>query len=469
VAQREAPFVIRLGFHGAARTVTGSRYLLTVNKDRLLVDCGFFQGLKELRLRNWDPLPFEPWSVDWVVLTHAHIDHVGYLPRLVRDGFHGPVYCTPQTKSLLALLLMDAAHLHEEEAEYRNWKGATKHRPALPFFETRDVEKTLRLVEAHPYATWKELGRQISFRFADVGHLLGSSMIEVRLEDDRRRTTLLFSGDVGRYGVPYYPDPGPPPECEVLIVESTYGDSLHAADDLYVQMEALAKKVFERGGVLLVPAFAVGRAQQIIYILRSLIEERRLPEVPIHVDSPMAVDATRLYARYPAEHRMDDPSGGGEPPRLTGRFVVLHRSREESKRLNDFEGPGVVISASGMLTGGRVLHHLRHYLPDPKNMVLLAGYQAAGTRGRALLQGARTLKVHGHQVDVLAEVGGLHGLSGHADAGELMRWLAPLAGTKRRAFVTHGEAHAAEAFARRLHDELGWEASAPSLDETVEL
>jgi metallo-beta-lactamase family protein len=461
--------LIRIGFHGAAHTVTGSRHLLTVNSDRLLIDCGAFQGLKALRLKNWDPPPFEPWKVDWVVLTHAHIDHVGYLPRLVRDGFRGPILCTPQTKDLLALLLMDAAHLHEEEAEYRNWKGTTRHRPAKPFFETDDVVKTMRLVQAHPYGAWKELSRQISFRFADVGHLLGSSMIETHLDDGGRKLTLLFSGDVGRYEAPLYPDPGPPPVCDAMLIESTYGDRLHSTEDLFEQVGAFARLAFERRGVLLVPAFAVGRAQQVIHILRTLMETKRIQEVPIHVDSPMAVDATRLYSRYPAEHRMEDPLPGGEPARLAGAFVVLHRSREESKRLNAFEGPGVVISASGMLTGGRVLHHLRHYLPDSRNVVMLAGYQAAGTRGRALSEGAHALKVHGQSVPVRAGIGTVHGLSGHADAGELMRWLAPLKSSRCRAFVVHGEPSSAETLARRLRDEMGWEARAPALDDVVEI
>jgi metallo-beta-lactamase family protein len=461
--------LIKLGFHGAARTVTGSRHLLTVNGDHLLVDCGAFQGLKELRLRNWAPTPFPPWSVDWIVLTHGHIDHCGYLPRLVRDGFRGRIYCTPQTRDLIGLMLMDAAHLHEEEAEYRNWKGTTRHDPALPLFEMHDVEKTLRLVEAHSYGSFLDLTKQISFRFADVGHLLGSAMVEIRVKDGARDLTILFSGDVGRFDVPFYPDPGPPPPCDVLLVESTYGDRLHSTEDLFAQVETLARKVFERGGVMLVPAFAVGRAQQVIYILRVLMERKRLPELPIHVDSPMAAQATRLYGRYPAEHRMDDPATAGEPSRLGGRLVVLHQTREESKRLNTFHGPGVVISASGMLTGGRVLHHLRHFLPDEQNLIVLAGYQAAGTRGRALQDGAPLIKVHGQQIPVRAEVATVHGLSGHADAGELLRWLRPLAGTRRRAFVVHGEARSADTFAQRLRDEMGWEAAAPGLDETVEL
>jgi metallo-beta-lactamase family protein len=461
--------LIRLGFHGAARTVTGARFLLTVNGDRLLVDCGAFQGLKELRLRNWEPTPFPPWNVDWVVLTHGHIDHCGYLPRLVKDGFRGRVLCTPQTRDLIGLMLMDAARLHEEDAEYRNWKGTTRHAPALPLFDAEDVEKTLRLVEAHPYGELRSLSRQVTIRFADVGHLLGSAMVEVGVQDGARRLTVLFSGDVGRYDVPYYPDPGPPPPCDVLVVESTYGGRRHSEEDLFDQLAGLAGRVLGRGGVLLVPAFAVGRAQQVTYMLRVLMERGRIPEIPIHVDSPMAVHATRLYGRYPAEHRMDDPEPGGEPPRLSGRLVTLHATREESKRLNALRGPAVVISASGMLAGGRILHHLRQHLPDPKNMVLLAGYQAAGTRGRALLDGAPFIKVHGQAVPVRAEVACVHGLSGHADAGELLRWLAPLKDRRPRAFAVHGEPRAAEALAGRLRGEMGWEASAPDLDDVVEL
>jgi len=461
--------VIRLGFHGAARTVTGSRFLLGVNGERLLIDCGAFQGLKDLRLRNWEGTAFDPEKVDWVVLTHGHIDHCGYLPRLVKDGFRGRVYGTPQTCELIELMLMDAAHLHEEEAEYRNFKGFTRHRPALPLFEKRDVEMTLRLVEPHPYGKWLRLSKQIAVRLGDVGHLLGSAMVEVRVEDERRRVTLLFSGDVGRYDVPYYPDPGPPPACDVLVVESTYGDRLHTGADLFDQVEALAKKVFRRGGVLLVPAFAVGRAQQVIYMLRVLMEKGRIPEVPIHLDSPMAAEATRLYARYPAEHRMDDPRPGGESTHLTDRLIYVHQTRQDSVRLNSFAGPGVVVSASGMLTGGRILHHIEHYLPDPKHMVVLAGYQAAGTRGRALLEGARTIKVHGKMIPVRAEIGDICGLSGHADADELMRWLRPLAASRPRAFVVHGEPRSADAFAGRLHDEMGLEATAPALDDVAEI
>lgn len=461
--------MIRLGFHGAARTVTGARFLLSVNGDHLLVDCGAFQGLKELRLRNWTPPPFEPWSVDWIVLTHGHIDHCGYLPRLVKDGFRGRIYTTPPTKDVISLMLRDAAHLHEEEAEYRNWKGTTRHSPALPLFDHDDVERTLRLVDPHKYGSPLTLSRQISIRFADVGHLLGSAMVQVDVKDGSRRMTILFSGDVGRYGVPLYPDPGPPPPCDVLVVESTYGDRAHGTEDIFEQIEALSLRVFPRGGIMLVPAFAVGRAQQVIYILRLLMERGRIPAVPIHVDSPMAVQATRLYGQYPAEHRMDDPSTRGESARLGGPLVELHATREESKRLNNLTGPAVIISASGMLAGGRILHHLVNHLPGEKNLVMMTGYQAAGTRGRALLEGARTIRIFGQQIAVRAEVQAVHGLSGHADANELLKWLAPLGGKKRRAFVIHGEPQSADVFAARLRDEMGWDAAAPALDETVEL
>jgi metallo-beta-lactamase family protein len=466
-----------IAFYGAAGTVTGSRYLVTTrggggggtaagrspgsDDERVLVDCGMYQGLKELRERNWAPLPFEAADVPFVVLTHAHIDHSGMLPRLVKQGFKGSIISTPATCELARLLLKDAAHLQEEDAEFLNRKGLTKHEPALPLFDAADAEKTLERFTTRPYGEWTELPDRISFRFHNAGHLLGSAMVEMRLREGGGDTTVLFSGDLGRFDVPLNPDPEPPPAADYMLLESTYGDRAHPQDSLYDQVEKVVKDALARHGLVVIPAFAVGRAQQVIYVLNVLMEKGRLPTLPIHLDSPMAVEALRIYANHPAEQESH-----GE---LTARNVVCHRTVDESKALNSFEGPGILISSSGMLAGGRILHHLKRLLPDPRHTIVLCGYQAAGTRGRALMEGAKTLRIHGEDVPVRARVADLGGFSGHADAGEIEGWLGRMPKPPKTIFLTHGEPASAQALAERLRRERGLTVQVPRLDEVVTL
>jgi metallo-beta-lactamase family protein len=474
-----------IAFLGAAGTVTGSRYLVTsrngapggtavpggasgtgaaaagTGDERVLVDCGMFQGSKELRERNWQPMPFDASAIPFVVLTHAHIDHSGMLPRLVRQGFKGAIVSTLATFELCRLLLMDAAKLQEEDAAFLNRKGLTKHQPALPLFDARDAERTLERFTTRPYEEWTELPDRIAVRFRNAGHLLGSATVEMRIREHEGTTTVLFSGDLGRYDVPLNPDPEPPPPADAIVMESTYGDRPHPDASLYDQMAALVLESMKRGGVLVIPAFAVGRAQQVIYVLNTLMREKRIPDLPIHLDSPMAVQATRIYAAHPGEQEAQR----GE---LTARNVITHATVEESKALNSFHGPGILISSSGMLTGGRILHHLKRLLPDPRNTVALVGYQAAGTRGRMLQDHAPTLPIHGEQVPVKAAIADLCGFSGHADSGELLRWLGGLKPPPKMIYLTHGEPEAAAALAQTLQGK-GFQARVPKLGDVVTL
>ena len=460
---------VNLSFHGGAGTVTGSRYLLSTGERRLLIDAGLFQGLKKLRLLNWQEPNFEPSSVDHLLLTHAHIDHSSYLPRLVRNGYSGLIYCTPATLDLAKLLLMDAAKIQEEDAKYANKKGFSKHRPALPLYTSEDAGAAIEQMRAVPYGEWLELGDGAKARFLNVGHILGSAMIELHLSSGIEETRLVFSGDVGRYGVPLHSDPMAPPACDFLVVESTYGNRTHDHRPLKTQLSEPIKKTFERGGIVLIPSFAVGRAQLVTLILRELMNAGDLPSLPIHIDSPMAVDATRIYSHHLKDDSLDENLSEDGRSRLFPSNVKFHRTVEQSKALNELPGPRIIISASGMLTAGRVLHHLRRLLPEQRNLVLLVGYQAAGTRGRALLEGARALKVHGREVPVRARFQSLQGLSAHADADELLRWLGSLEKPPRRIFVTHGKPEASHALAHRIEDELPARCVVPRLHDDFDL
>ncbi|HVS66802.1 MAG TPA: MBL fold metallo-hydrolase [Thermoanaerobaculia bacterium] len=457
----------RLGFHGAARTVTGSRYLLEGGGGRTLIDVGLFQGFKKLRELNWREPPFSPHSVDRVLLTHAHIDHIGALPRLVRHGFAGPVHCTRATRELARILLLDSAKLHEEDARYANKKGFSKHEPALPLYTTEDAEAALKLFEVVGRDEWVELDGGARAGFHGAGHILGSTHIEVQLDGG---ASLVFSGDIGRYGMPLHLDPQPRPSCAVLVCESTYGDRDH---DVEVPIEEQLRRPIAaclgRGGTVLIPAFAVGRSQQITLILRRLIAGGDLPHVPLHIDSPMAVDATRVYSQHLDEHHLDADVFEDGRNVLFPENVELCRSTGDSKRLNGLDGPRIIISASGMLSGGRVLHHLKRRVGERENLILIAGFQAPGTRGRALLEGQPTVRIHGQEVPVRAEIDSIHGLSAHADRGELLRWIESAPDLPKKVFLTHGEPEAAFAFARRLESKLGLDVEVPEMDQTVEL
>ncbi|MGD8394273.1 MAG: MBL fold metallo-hydrolase [Candidatus Eiseniibacteriota bacterium] len=461
---------MQISFHGGAGTVTGSKHLLTLRDQQILIDAGLFQGLKELRALNWRKPTFDPAAVDHLLLTHTHIDHAGYLPRLVREGYTGPVHCTPATGDLARLLLLDAAHIQEEDAAYANRKGFSKHRPALPLYTRRDVDATLRLMRPVDFETWIDLEHGVRARFLNAGHILGSAMVELEIERPGTRTLrAVFSGDVGRYDMPLHVDPRPLPPCDILVVESTYGNRLHDHQPLEEQIVEPFTRTFERGGVVLIPSFAVGRAQQITLILRRLMKAGRLPEVPIHIDSPMAVDATRIYSKYLDEHNLDACLSEDGRSRLFPEDVYFHRSVDDSKRLNAMDGQRIIISSSGMMTGGRILHHLRRRLPDRRNLLCLVGYQAVGTRGRRLLDGARELRMHGQDVAVDARFLSLHGMSGHADRDELLRWIRSDGARPRRVFVTHGEPDAAISLSATIEAELGAMTIVPGLGDRFEL
>jgi len=457
-------------FLGAAGTVTGSRYLVRAPGGSVLVDAGLFQGAKELRLRNWAPFPVPPASIDAIVLTHAHIDHTGALPLLARDGFRGPVHCTPATRDLAHLLLPDSGKLQEEEARYANERGYSKHAPAAkPLYTEADAVAALRLLTPLRYGERREIRPGLAVTFHRAGHILGSATVEMELAGTggpARR--ILFSGDLGRYGVPILPDPDVAPGADDLLVECTYGDRVHHGSP----REDLKRAVHEaaqRAGALLVPAFAIGRTQEILFELRDLEARGEIPELPVYVDSPMAVDATPMYLAHREDH--DDEmarliAAGVEP--LRPARLAFARAPEQSKAINAVAGACIIISASGMATGGRILHHLARRLPDERTTVLLVGYQAAGTRGWSLQNGAKTLRLHGEEVPVRARVVSISGFSAHADKDEMARWLATLPRPPSRVFCVHGEPAPLAATAQRLA-ERGWTAIVPRHLEEVAL
>ncbi|WP_372723014.1 MBL fold metallo-hydrolase [Immundisolibacter sp.] len=450
---------MHLTFLGAAGSVTGSKYLLEVAGRRLLVDCGLFQGYKQLRLKNWAALPVKPASLDAVLLTHAHIDHSGYLPLLVKNGYGGRVWCTPGTAALCEILLPDSGHLQQQDAEYANRKGFSRHRPALPLYDKQDAIDCLPALERVEFNDWFEPCAGVRARLRPAGHILGASSVE--LEADGRR--LLFSGDLGRNDHPILYDPAPPPPVDYLVVESTYGDRLHPPSDPAQELAAVIKRTAARGGMVLIPAFAVGRTQELLFYIHQLKQQGAIPDVPVFLDSPMAINASELLQRFASEHRLSAAQAGEVC--ATATYV---REREDSIALNSRTHPMIIISASGMITGGRVLHHLKARAGNPDNTILFAGYQAGGTRGAALLAGAQEIKLHGRYLRVKAEVASIENLSAHADWQGILDWLSAMP-SPRQAFVTHGEPAAADALRLRLHEKFGWAATAPTLGERVHL
>lgn len=454
-------------FCGAAGTVTGSRFLLEHGGRRVLVDCGLFQGLKELRLRNWADWPFDPRQLDAVVLTHAHIDHTGGLPRLVRDGFKGPIYCTPGTRDLCGLLLPDSARIQEEEAQFANRHRYTKHDPALPLYTEADARRALGNFETFGYGKTRTVAPGITLQFVRAGHILGSAVSIFELEGSGQR--VVFTGDLGRYNAPILRDPEGVERATTLIAESTYGDRSHGQKRPLDTLADAVNDTVRRGGVLVVPAFAVGRTQELLYLLDQLEREKRIPEVPVFVDSPMACDATPMYLAHADDHdfEMTALSRNGESP-LKTRHTRFVSAASESKQLNGFHGPGIIISASGMATGGRILHHLKHRLPGPQNTVLFVGYQSEGTRGRRLLEGETELKIHGQLVPVRAQILQVSGFSAHADADELLRWMNGFTTPPKQTLLVHGELKALAALKARVEAK-GWPVHVPTHLETVTL
>ena len=438
---------LRLQFLGAAGTVTGSRTLVEAGGQRVLVDCGLFQGWKTLRLRNWAPFPVDPKSIDAVVLTHAHIDHSGYLPRLIRNGFHGPVFATPATRDLCGVLLPDSGRIHERDAEYANRKGFSKHAPALPLFTAEEGERALDSFRAAEIGGDVTVRPGIDLTFRRAGHILGAAIVELRIGGLK----IVFSGDLGRPNCPVMRPPDPVAEADVLIVESTYGDRRHDKADPEEALADVVNRTFARGGTVLIPAFAVGRTQIILYYLDRLRRAGRIPNVPVSMDSPMAIDATEIFRRHGDDHRLDAAACAA----VCGSVRLVH-TPEESKRLDQSTEPSILISASGMATGGRVLHHLARFAPDPRNTLLFAGYQAPGTRGERIVRGESHVKLHGKLVPIRAEVQSLDMLSAHADGDEIMDWLRRINRPPRMTFVNHGEPAAADCLRMRIRDELDW-------------
>ena len=456
-----------LTFQGAARTVTGSRYMVESQGHRVLVDCGMFQGLKELRLRNWAEPPVPPASIDSVVLTHAHLDHVGMLPRLVAQGFKGRIFCTPGTQDLCSLVLPDAGRLQEEEAERSNRKGYTKHHPAKPLFTEGDAVVTLSRLQPVGYERPIPVGSSgLQVEFIPTGHLLGAAYVRMRRVDGSGGT-VLFGGDLGRYNRPILPDPSAGSATDVLLVESTYGDRLHPAGDETERLATLIHETAEKHGKLIIPSFAIGRVEEVLYAIKQLEDAGKVPLLPVYVDSPMALHALKFYERH--AHELDGDIGrrrGEVSAFCTKRFTPVV-SAQESRDVVERSGPYIVISASGMATGGRVLHHLANGLADPRNTVLFVGFQAAGTRGRQLIEGAQETKMFGQFVPVHARIEKLNGMSAHADASEIVKWLRTFPKAPGMTYLVHGEPSAQDTLKARIESELAWNVQIPRLGDRV--
>jgi metallo-beta-lactamase family protein len=446
--------------------VTGSRHLLEIDGKRILVDAGLFQGLKELRQRNWEEFPIPPASIDAVVLTHAHLDHVGYLPRLVAQGYRGKVFCTPGTQDLCRLVLPDSARIQQEDARQANKHGYSKHDPALPLYTEPDAFRAISQCQPVGYDRPIEIVPGVTIEFAVAGHLLGSAYVVARVA---KGPTILFGGDLGRYGRPVLPDPANPVAADLVLVESTYGDRDHLPDDEGEAFAQIVRDTAARNGKLIIPAFAIGRVEELLYWLRRLEQDKRIPVLPVYVDSPMATEALNYYSSRVAELDPDmRPARKGVSMFATARFQAV-ASAQQSKELTATKRALVVISASGMATGGRVLHHMAAALPDPRNTILFVGYQAAGTRGRSLVDGAKEVRIHGHQVVVQAQVAKIDSMSAHADRNEILRWLKAFPSPPGRVCLVHGEPGPMDALKARIGEQLGWPTLTPAHRERVDL
>lgn len=449
---------MEISFLGGTGTVTGSKYLFDDGDAATLIDCGLFQGFKQLRLRNWAPLPIDPRRIKSVVLTHAHIDHSGYLPLLVKNGFKGQVYCSKATQNLCHILLPDCAHLQEEEARHMNKHGVTKHKPALPLYTVEDANRALKHLDAVDFDEPIRLSPASSARLLPAGHILGAAMIMIKSAGKR----VLFSGDLGRPNDPIMRPPTKVEGADVLVLESTYGNRKHSAANPELELGSHLDRALSRGGVVVIPAFAVGRAQILLHLVARLKGQGLIPNVPVYLNSPMAVDATRIFHTYRSEHRLSI-----EECTAACRVAEFVNSPEASKELNQKQGPMIIISASGMATGGRVLHHLKAFAPDPKNMILFSGFQAGGTRGAAMVGGADSIKIHGDYIPVRAEVANLESLSAHADYAEIIDWLKSFRQAPGKICLTHGEPAAADAMRKHIEESLGWECVVPDYLEKM--
>ncbi len=459
-----------ISFLGATGTVTGSKYLFTHQNSRIMVDCGLFQGLKELRLRNWSPLKMNINELDAIVLTHAHIDHTGYLPRMIKQGYNKPVYCTEPTKDLLKIMLLDSAHLQEEDAKYANKKGISKHSPALPLYSTEDAQKAISLLKGIPYNTPFRPSAEVLMTFQDAGHILGSAFAIARWEQNGEERKIVFSGDLGRYDRPILKDPSPIRDTDYLLVESTYGDRLHEQGDPKNELARIINDTISRRGIVVIPAFAVGRTQELLYTLRELESQGAIPVLPVYVDSPMAIKATKLYSKHTEiyDKEANVLKDQGTDVLMTQR-TEFTESVDASKRINASQEPCIIISASGMLTGGRILHHLIQRLPRKKNSIVFVGYQAEGTRGRALQRGNDKIKIHGQQIKSAASIETISDFSAHADYGEILNWLGGFERAPKQTFIVHGEPDSSKNLKKLIDEKLGWYTHIPVYEEVVEL
>jgi metallo-beta-lactamase family protein len=462
--------MMKIQFLGASGTVSGSKYLLDTGKTRFLVDYGMFQGPKHLRLLNWQAPPIKPNSVDCVLLTHAHIDHSGMLPVLVREGFQGKIWATPVTTELCEISLLDAAHLQEEDARFANKMKFSKHKPALPLYTTADAESAISRLRPLAYDEPAMVSADTQIRFLDAGHILGSAIVEVTAKNGAQ-TRIVFSGDLGRYDALILRDPTPVYDADYLLIESTYGNRKHAAEEPIADLAAIINETAKRGGMVVIPAFAVGRTQTLLYMMRDMKVRGVIPDLPIFVDSPMAQRVTNVFCKHVED--FDEEAQAvfretGECPVLSDNVRFVH-SKEESQKINDIRYPAIILSASGMATGGRILHHLRYRLPDPRNTILFVGYQAFGTRGQLLRDGARSIKIHGENVPVRAQIRNMEAFSGHADSTEILRWLGKFKKPPKMTFVVHGEAESSKALAAEIHQTLGWNTHIPEYLESMNL
>ena len=460
----------RLTFLGATGMVTGSKYLLEFDKHKFLIDCGLFQGAKKYRLKNWESLPLDPADVDRVLLTHAHIDHTGYLPRFCKDGFSGPVHCTHATGDLCDIMLKDSAHLQEEDAAWANKKGYSKHKPALPLYTVKDAEETLKRFQPLQYGEDLFIEDGLRLKFKDAGHILGSSFIDIKKTNGKNQKKIVFSGDIGRPERPILRDPVQVFNVDYLVLESTYGDRLHETSSSYDALARVINDSVDRGGVLLIPSFAVGRTQALLYVIRELEGRGDIPSLPVFVDSPMAINTTEIFSKRLADHDLTSRILSLEGKKVfQPEQLRICRSRDDSKGINKIKKRAIIISASGMVTGGRILHHMIARLPKSENTVLFIGYQAMGTRGRLLLEGKDSLRIHGQDVPVEAKIENFTGFSAHADYNEILAWLMGFNKAPEKTFIVHGEPEASAALAEKIRSKFSWDVVVPALDESFEI
>jgi len=457
-----------LQFLGATGTVTGSKFHLSYGKHSWLVDCGLYQGLRDLRRRNWQSLPLNPEELEAVILTHAHIDHTGYLPLLVKDGFEGSVYASEPTVSLSKILLPDAGYIQEEDAKFAAKKGFSKHANPMALYTYADALAAVKQLQPINDRRWYQLADNVRMMLRPSGHILGSRFVNISVKEQYHKFNILFVGDLGTYDALIAIDPGHVKSVTYLVLESTYGDRLHPEEDVMARFETIINRTVERGGKVLIPAFAVGRTQEVLYVLKQLENEGKLPDVPIYLNSPLAIDATEVYEEYASEHNFFKGDEDSKKAFHPSRLILVHDA-SESKQLNALQEPAIIVSASGMMTGGRILHHLKAYLPDPRSTLVITGFQAMGTRGRAILDGAKAIKIHGMPIAVNSDVEFIESLSAHADYNDVMKWLDGFEKPPKKTFLVHGEAKAADALKDRIESKLGWDVHIPKYLEKCKL